>query len=52
MRYAGPRDPAIDATVDVLGPSAVGISALVAALGVTPWSLPENRHRRLQALGS
>lgn len=40
------------ATVDTLGASAVGISALVAALTVTAWVLPRHLHRRLEAIGS
>jgi O-antigen/teichoic acid export membrane protein len=38
-------------TIDPLGPSAVGTSALLSALAVTAWLLPWRVHRRLQALG-
>lgn len=40
------------ATIDTLGASAVGISALVAALAVTTWALPRILYRRLDAMGS
>jgi hypothetical protein len=40
------------ATIGILGPSAVGISALVAALAVTTWALPRILYRRFEAAAS